>query len=129
MNVLIVDDSKTARFLLMNAMKELGYTDFFDCDDIIDAKKILEQEVIDLIFSDWHMPNGSGLDLLKFIRATPAYAKIPFLMVTTEQHKQNILEAVKVGIQGYFFKPIQKDALKSKLFELIKANCIKAPAA
>jgi two-component system chemotaxis response regulator CheY len=127
MKILVVDDSKTARHMLISAMRELGYSDFFSCESIEEARKTLELENVDLIFSDWHMPGGTGLDFLRFVRGNASYGKTPFIMVTTEQHKENILEALKVGIQGYLFKPIKKDALKTKIYDLIKTHTIQSP--
>jgi two-component system chemotaxis response regulator CheY len=127
MNILVADDSKTARYMLVQALRELGYTDFFACESVTEAKKILEDETIELIFSDWHMPGGTGLDLLKFVRSNNSYAKVPFIIISTEQHKENVVEALKVGIQGYLFKPIQKEILKNKIFDLVKAHVIASP--
>jgi two-component system, chemotaxis family, chemotaxis protein CheY len=127
MKILVVDDSKTARYMLISAMRELGYSEFYACENIEEARKTLEAEMIELIFCDWHMPGGTGLDLLRFVRGNTSFGKIPFIMVTTEQHKENILEALKVGIQGYLFKPIKKDALKTKIYDLIKTHAIQTP--
>jgi two-component system chemotaxis response regulator CheY len=64
------------------------------------------------------MPNMLGIDLLKAVRADERLKAIPFLMVTAEAQKENILEAVKAGVSNYIIKPFTADALQQKL-ELI----------
>jgi two-component system chemotaxis response regulator CheY len=64
------------------------------------------------------MPGETGVDLLKYMRATPSLTKIPFIMITTENDKSRIIEAVKIGMQAYLFKPVQKNVLAQKLTEL-----------
>jgi two-component system, chemotaxis family, chemotaxis protein CheY len=118
--ILIVDDSKMQIHLMEKIMKDLGYTCIESALNVDEAKKVLAEKKIDVIFSDWHMPNGSGLDLVKYVRATKDTASIPFLMVTTEHEKSNIFEAVRAGCQNYIFKPVSKDTIKKKLYDLVK---------
>jgi two-component system chemotaxis response regulator CheY len=118
--ILVVDDSKLQIHLMEKILRELGYKDIepaLTCDDAI---KALESKKIDLILSDWHMPDKTGLDLLKYVRAKKETESIPFVMVTTEQSKSNIFEAAKAGLKYYVSKPISKDVLKKKLYDLAK---------
>jgi two-component system chemotaxis response regulator CheY len=118
--ILIVDDSKMQLHMIEKILQDLGYKHIemaLSCDD---AKKTLGSKKIDLILSDWHMPGGTGLDLLKYIRAQKKYESTPFVMVTTEHDKSNIFEAAKAGLQNYVFKPVSKDILKKKLYDLAK---------
>jgi two-component system chemotaxis response regulator CheY len=118
--ILVVDDSKMQLHMIEKILQDLGYKNIelvLSCDHAI---KILTTKKIDLVLSDWHMPGGTGLDLLKYIRAHKETASIPFLMVTTEHDKSNIFEAAKAGLQNYVFKPVSKDVLKKKLYDLSK---------
>lgn len=109
-------------------LKELGYDDITCCCSVDEAKELLEKEPFSLIFSDWHMPHsGSGLDLLRWVRATAGLANIPFIMITTETKKEKIYEAVKAGLQSYVFKPIHKDIVKQKLTDLSKLYGFQEP--
>ena len=127
MNILVVDDSATFRHLMMKMLNELGYRDLYEAGSVEEAKRELSSNQIDLIFSDWHMPGGSGLELLRHVRANPGIEHIPFVMITTEQQKNSIVEAVKCGLQSYLFKPVQKEVLSKKLLELSKSHGIKPP--
>ena len=101
-------------------LRELGYKDIelaLSCDHAIN---ILESKKIDLILSDWHMPGKTGMDLLKHVHAKKESSSIPFVMVTTEQSKSSIFEAAKAGLKYYMSKPISKDVLKKKLYDLAK---------
>ena len=118
--ILIVDDSKMQLVMIEKILRDLGYKNIepaLSCDDAI---KILESKKIDLILSDWHMPGKTGMDLLKHVRAKKESASIPFVMVTTEHNKSNIFQAAKAGLQNYVFKPVSKDVLKKKLYDLAK---------
>jgi two-component system chemotaxis response regulator CheY len=119
MNILIVDDATTFRKLLSMALQSLGYTQLMEANCVPDAKTILaNQPNVSLIICDWHMPSETGLDFLRWIRSEPAYKNIPFIMLTTEQERSHILEAARIGLQGYIFKPVQKNLLQQKLTEL-----------
>jgi len=118
MNILIVDDSKMVRHMAITALHELGYDGITEASDVGEAKNLLKGKKFDLIISDWHMPGESGLDFLKYVKSCPEYAALPFVLQTTENEKKNIVEAVKAGVSGYLFKPVQKSALGQKLLEL-----------
>ena len=119
MKVLIVDDAVTFRRLLSMALQSIGFTELLEAGNAAEAREILQgSNVVDLIISDWHMPGETGLDLLRWVRATANIKSTPFLMLTTEQERSHILEAARVGLQGYIFKPVQKQILMQKLAEL-----------
>jgi CheY-like chemotaxis protein len=128
MHILIVDDARTFRYLLIKMLNELGYAKISAATCVNEAKKLLAEEKFDLVLADWHMPGETGLDLLKYIRATPEFSKIPFIMVTTENDKSRILDALKIGMQSYLFKPIKKTILVQKLTELAASYKFQAPS-
>ena len=115
--ILIVDDMMTMRKLVGKICKELGFTDL---SEAVDGAKAWEAVAaanppFGLIISDWNMPNSTGLDLLKRIRADSRFGKTPFLMVTAEAEAHQVSEAVKSGVDNYVVKPFDKDTLKGKL--------------
>jgi two-component system chemotaxis response regulator CheY len=128
MKILVVDDSKVIRHTMLTLLRQLGYHDILACEDVKQARAALAQDNYDLILSDWHMPGESGLDFLKYVRATERYAKIPFIMITTETERANVIEALKAGVQNYIFKPIQKDVLMEKIGALVKSHGIEPPS-
>lgn len=116
-HVLVVDDMMTMRKLVTKSCKELGFTKITDAADGALAWAAIQEAnpPIGLIISDWNMPNTSGLDLLKRVRADGRFGKIPFIMVTAEAEQHQIMEAVKSGVSNYVIKPFTADILKEKL--------------
>jgi CheY-like chemotaxis protein len=127
MQILIVDDARTFRYMLIKILKELGYDNVIAATCVDEAKKQLTEQKFDLVLADWHMPGETGLDLLKYIRATPEISKIPFIMVTTENDKSRILDALKIGMQSFLFKPVKKTIIAEKLAELAETYKFQAP--
>lgn len=118
--ILIVDDFATMRRILKNILKQLGFKNLVEADDGTTAWDVLESQEIDLIISDWNMPKMTGLELLKKVRASTRYQKAPFLMVTAEAQKQNVIEAVQAGVSNYVVKPFTAEAISDKLKKILK---------
>ncbi|MFH2093043.1 MAG: chemotaxis response regulator CheY [Pseudomonadota bacterium] len=118
--VLIVDDFATMRRILKNILKQLGFKNLVEADDGTTAWEVLEGQKVDLIISDWNMPKMTGLELLKKVRASDNYKTTPFLMVTAEAQKQNVIEAVQAGVSNYVVKPFTAEAISDKLEKILK---------
>jgi len=113
--ILVVDDFSTMRRIVKNILKQIGYTEVDEAEDGNGALAKLRQDKYDLIVSDWNMPNMTGLDLLKAIRADGALNGIPVLMVTAEAKKENVVEAIKAGVNNYIVKPFTAEVLREKI--------------
>ncbi|MFN3505284.1 MAG: response regulator [Caldimicrobium sp.] len=113
--ILIVDDFATMRKIIRNILIQLGFKNILEADDGTTALDILSKEKVDLIISDWNMPKMSGLELLKAVRGNEATKDLPFIMVTAEAQKENILEAIKYKVSQYIVKPFTPETLKEKL--------------
>ena len=117
--VLIVDDFATMRKVIRNLLKQVGYEDIVEAEDGVMALKALKSQKIDVIVSDWNMPNMTGFELLKAVRADPDLAKTPFLMVTAEALQDNVVAAVKAGVNNYIVKPFTAEVLNEKIKEIM----------
>ena len=114
--ILVVDDFATMRRIVRGVLKQLGFTKIVEAVDGIDAFDTLKKEAdIELIVSDWNMPNMTGLELLKAVRGDDDFKHIPFVMVTAEGMKENVVKAVKAGVSNYIVKPFTPEALGEKL--------------
>ncbi|MCS7150215.1 MAG: chemotaxis response regulator CheY [Caldimicrobium sp.] len=113
--ILVVDDFSTMRKIIRNILSQLGFKNIIEADDGTSAMEILSKEKIDLIISDWNMPKMSGLELLKAVRSNEQTKDLPFIMVTAEAQKENILEAIKYRVSQYIVKPFTPETLKEKL--------------
>ena len=118
--ILIVDDFATMRRILKNILKQLDFKNLVEADDGTSAWDVLESQTIDLVISDWNMPKMTGLELLKKVRASAKYKTVPFLMVTAEAQKQNVIEAVQAGVSNYVVKPFTAEAISDKLSKILK---------
>jgi two-component system chemotaxis response regulator CheY len=118
--VLVVDDFSTMRRIVKNALKQIGFTQTVEADDGTTALDVLKQEDVGLIISDWNMPKMSGLDFLKAVKGDASTKDIPFIMVTAEAQKENVLQAVQAGVSNYVVKPFTADNLQEKLKDVFK---------
>lgn len=117
MKILVVDDFSTMRRIIKNLLRDLGFNNTSEADDGLTALPMLKTGKFDLLVTDWNMPGMQGIDLLKAVRADPdeKLNKIPVLMVTAEQKKEQIVEAAQAGVNGYIVKPFTALILKEKL--------------
>lgn len=119
MKILIVDDFATMRKVIRNLLKQVGYENITEAENGAAAIRVLKSQKIDFIISDWNMPVMNGLDLLKFVRADAEVGKTPFLMVTAEALKENIIMAVKAGVSNYIVKPFSAEVLNEKIEKIL----------
>lgn len=115
LKILVVDDFATMRRIVKNILAQLGYKNVVEADDGTTAQKVLSQEKVDLIISDWNMPKMTGLELLKSVRGNPETANVPFIMVTAEAQQDNIILAVKAKVSQYIVKPFTAETLGEKI--------------
>ncbi|MFC1554853.1 response regulator, partial [candidate division KSB1 bacterium] len=72
-------------------------------------------EGVELVLTDWNMPEMDGLTLVKELKKNPAYADIPIIMITTEGAKTEVVEALKHGVNNYIVKPFDKETFMKKV--------------
>lgn len=117
---LVVDDSVTMRRIVLNSLKQIGHENFVEASDGRDAlNKLLADDSINFIITDWNMPEVSGLDLVKQVRANPKTANLPILMVTTRGMKEDIIEALNAKVNNYIVKPFTPQVLREKIEQII----------
>jgi two-component system chemotaxis response regulator CheY len=115
MPILIVDDFSTMRQIVKKSLKQLGFDNITEAVDGADALNKLQSDEFKFVISDWNMPNMMGIELLKAIRGDDKLKTLPFLMVTAEAQKDNIIEAAKAGVSQYIIKPFTVDSLEQKI--------------
>lgn len=120
MKFLVVDDFSTMRRIVRNLLKELGFQNVDEAEDGVAALSKLRGSQFDFVVSDWNMPNMTGIDLLKEIRADDNLKHLPVLMVTAEAKKENIVSAAQAGANGYIVKPFTAATLEEKLNKIFQ---------
>jgi two-component system chemotaxis response regulator CheY len=122
LKILIVDDFSTMRRIVRNLLKELGYTNADEAEDGVVALQKLKGGNFQFVVSDWNMPNMTGIELLRAIRADVELKHLPVLMVTAEAKKENIIEAAQAGASGYVVKPFTAVTLEEKLNKVFEKH-------
>lgn len=117
--ILVADDMLTMRGIIKKNLSTLGFTSFVEAKDGQEAWEKLEKAAaegaVQLVLSDWNMPNMSGLDFLKKVRSDDRFKGLPFLLITAESEQSQIVEAIKAGVTHYIVKPFTAETLKEKL--------------
>lgn len=120
MKFLVVDDFSTMRRIVRNLLKELGFSNVDEAEDGQVALHKLKSSQFDFVVTDWNMPNMTGIELLRAIRADPSLKHLPVLMITAEAKKENIVEAAQAGASGYVVKPFTAATLDEKLGKIFQ---------
>lgn len=115
MRFLIVDDSSTMRRIIINTLNKLGHQDVAEAGNGKEGLDRLNAGPVDLIITDWNMPEMSGIEFIRTVRSTPEIKHTPVLMVTTNAAKDDIVEALKAGVNSYVVKPFTPDTMKEKI--------------
>lgn len=115
--ILILDDMLTMRKIVKKALRDVGFTEIQEATDGHEGWAVLEGSAlpIQLIVSDWNMPNCTGLEFLKKVRADARFAKLPFILLTAEAEVHQVKEALIAGVTNYIVKPFTPDTLRMKL--------------
>ncbi|OGR40621.1 MAG: hypothetical protein A2051_13050 [Desulfovibrionales bacterium GWA2_65_9] len=118
--VLIVDDSAMMRKIVMKNLRDCGYE--VTIVEASDGKEGLDKFAaggVDLVLSDWNMPNMDGLSMVRAIRKLDPEKKVPVIMITTEGSADKVKEAVLAGANNYLSKPFTAERFKEKLCKIL----------
>ncbi|NJL23939.1 MAG: response regulator [Calothrix sp. SM1_5_4] len=118
--ILIVDDSSFARTVLKGGLKDLKFWKIIEADNAKVAQRVLEedeqiQDPVSLLIADIHMPEMSGLELLKWVRSHERLKNLPVIILTSSQEKGEILVAGKLGVSHFMIKPFDVNTLRDRL--------------
>jgi len=125
MKFLVVDDSVTMRRIMINALQRIGYSDIVEAADGRDALSRFD-ESIGFVITDWNMPNMTGVEFARAIRARPDGLSVPIMMVTTRGAREDIVAAVEAGVNNYILKPFTPSVLKEKIDRLLTSTGVAA---
>jgi two-component system chemotaxis response regulator CheY len=120
MKFLVVDDSATMRRILVNSLQRIGFDECVEAGDGQEAVARFDSS-INFVITDWNMPNMSGIDFARALRARPDGKAVPILMVTTRSVREDIVAAVEAGVNNYIVKPFTPQVLKEKI-DLVLAS-------
>jgi len=121
LKILAVDDSPTMRRIIVNTLKRAGYDDVTEASDGKDALAKMKVEQFNFVITDWNMPEMDGLTFVSQIRSLDEFKDLPILMVTTRSVKDDIIEAMKAGVNNYIVKPFTPETLGEKIGQVLKS--------
>jgi len=119
-NVLVVDDVNAMRVNIRELLKGVGFRTVKVASSVDEAKPLLEADPVHLVLADLHMEPLNGLDFLQYVRAHPAYKTVPFVMVTAENAKENVIAAITAGVDDYIMKPFTAVQLQNKVYAVLQ---------
>lgn len=117
---LVVDDFSTMRRIVRGLLKEMGCDKIEEAEDGAAGLKALRAAKFDFVVCDINMPNMNGFEFLKAAKADGSLKNIPFLMVTAEARKEDIVLAAQSGAAGYIVKPFTKAILEEKILKIVQ---------
>jgi two-component system chemotaxis response regulator CheY len=115
MRFLIVDDSSTMRRIIINTLTKLGYQSFLEAGNGKEGLDRLGAGPVDMVITDWNMPEMNGIEFIRTLRGLDKMKETPILMVTTNAAKDDIVEALRAGVNNYIVKPFTPDTFKEKI--------------
>ena len=117
--ILVVDDAKTIRQMVKGFLNDLGIHSITEAEDGKQALSILKQTTVDLVICDWYMPEMSGIELIRSVRAKDPLTAPPFIMITTEKQCDAVKEAMAFGVDEYLVKPFSANQLFDKVKRVV----------
>lgn len=132
--VLVIEDQAAMRKIIKTVLQHAGVKNVTEAANGNEGLQILiernkkpnpkhyaqhdqgRMKKIDLVICDWRMPKLTGVDLLRIVREDIALRTIPFFMLTSENDRSQIIEAIELGVTDYITKPFTPSVLEAKLF-------------
>ena len=120
-NVLVVDDSRTMRMVIIKTIKACGFQvgQFFEAANGNEALEALKNDWVDLVITDYNMPDMDGLTLITEMKNNEELKTIPVVVVTTEGSRERVQEFMEKGADDYIKKPFSPEVIRDKLKQIM----------
>jgi two-component system, chemotaxis family, chemotaxis protein CheY len=120
-NVLVVDDSSAMRAVIRKTIEISGFSvgAYFDAANGLEALEILKNNWVDLVLTDYNMPEMNGLELIEEMKRNELFSAIPIVVITTEGSEQMVQQFLENGAAGYIQKPFTPEDIRDKLNDII----------
>lgn len=117
--ILVVDDLLSARRIVVKLLKKFGFANVSEASGGSQALSLIEEHPPSLVICDWQMPDMEGIELLARLRSSPQHAQLPFIMITSNVGREQVLAALKAGASDYILKPFNAETLSSKVLAVL----------
>ncbi|MEZ4872400.1 MAG: response regulator [Bdellovibrionales bacterium] len=123
LRIMVVDDDAMVREIVVEYLKAFGFTNVLEVRQSARALKNIQDSKmeLDLVISDWEMPDPSGVDLLRAIKMSSHRSHVKFIMITSQKSMERvkIAQAASLGCDAYIVKPFRSKILKDKIFQVL----------
>ena len=119
LKTLIVDDQNSVRQMTRITLEQLGIRHILEAENGRTAFDTASLQPLDLIISDYNMPEMDGLGLLRAVRSHPVARKVPFILLTGRGDKELVVKAAQAGVNNYLVKPFTTDILRTKIEQVV----------
>ena len=118
-NILVVEDDRDIREMVCQS---LAQNDFhtIGCIGVRDAKQLVQEQNPDCLVIDWMLPDGSGIELVRWLRRTEPYAHTPVLMLTARAQENDMINGLESGADDYLTKPMSLRELNARVKALLR---------
>jgi two-component system chemotaxis response regulator CheY len=120
LRVLLVDDSVASRHHIRRLLEELGITRVTDAEDGRQAVSLLQDTMVDLVITDYNMPEMDGRELTEYIRTQSWQAEVPVLMVTSEQNMGRLAAVERAGVSAICDKPFEAGTIRRLISDALQ---------
>lgn len=119
LKVLIVDDQTSVRQMARLTLEQIGVRLIHEAENGTRAIEMASVQPLDLIISDYNMPEMDGMALLRAVRAHPSARRVPFILVTGRGDRELVVKAAQAGANNYVVKPFTAEILRKKMEQVL----------
>jgi class 3 adenylate cyclase len=118
--VLVVDDSRTLRRILVRELNTLGLTNIIEAGDGIEAVEVVKSKTVDLMLLDMEMPELDGLGVLQALKSDEAYKQLPIIVISGADQFDKTIKCIEIGAEDYLPKPFDPILLRARIFSSLE---------
>jgi two-component system, chemotaxis family, chemotaxis protein CheY len=119
LKVLVVDDQNSVRQMTRMTLEQIGVRLIHEAENGVQAMDTASLQPLDLIISDYNMPEMDGLGLLRAVRGHPVARKVPFILLTGRSDRELVVKAAQAGANNYLIKPFTAQILREKIEQVM----------
>jgi two-component system, chemotaxis family, chemotaxis protein CheY len=119
LRILIVDDQYSVRQMTRMILEEIGMRQIHEAENGKQAMETASLQPLDLIISDYNMPEMDGLGFLRALRGHPIARKVPFILLTGRGDRELVVKAAQAGVNNYLIKPFTAEILRTKIEQVM----------
>jgi len=118
--VLLIDDDYYMRKVIRSLLLAVGIKDVHEAGNAVDGLQAIPHIVPDVVVLDWEMPQLSGGEFMRLVRApkTFSHPDIPVIMLTGHVERERVIEAIRLGVNEFLCKPVSANSLKARIMAI-----------